>query len=46
VVGITILSGVAYFWRFWRDVLRGSPKPAAEPARRDTYPGDAAVGAK
>jgi len=22
VVGITLVSGVAYFWRFWRDVLR------------------------
>jgi phosphatidylglycerophosphate synthase len=27
VVGLTVLSGVDYFWRFGRGVLRGSPSP-------------------
>jgi phosphatidylglycerophosphate synthase len=25
VVGLTVVSGAAYFWRFWRDVVRSSP---------------------
>lgn len=38
VVGITLVSGGAYFWRFWRDVLRGGGRPATpegEPFARD-----------
>jgi CDP-diacylglycerol--glycerol-3-phosphate 3-phosphatidyltransferase len=27
VVGLTVLSGVDYFWRFGRGILRGSPPP-------------------
>jgi CDP-diacylglycerol---glycerol-3-phosphate 3-phosphatidyltransferase len=27
VVGLTVLSGVDYFWRFGRGILRGSPAP-------------------
>jgi CDP-diacylglycerol--glycerol-3-phosphate 3-phosphatidyltransferase len=27
VVGLTVLSGVEYFWRFGRGVLRGTPSP-------------------
>ncbi len=30
VVGLTVVSGAAYFWRFWRDVVR-SPPPRPQP---------------
>jgi CDP-diacylglycerol--glycerol-3-phosphate 3-phosphatidyltransferase len=29
VVAITLVSGGAYFWRFWKDVLRGGGRTAA-----------------
>lgn len=29
VVALTVVSGAAYFWRFWRDVVRSSPRPLA-----------------
>jgi CDP-diacylglycerol--glycerol-3-phosphate 3-phosphatidyltransferase len=32
VVGLTVLSGVDYFWRFGRGILRGSPPPEPGPA--------------
>jgi CDP-diacylglycerol--glycerol-3-phosphate 3-phosphatidyltransferase len=45
VVGLTVASGIAYFWRFWRDVVRaGSSRPAAGSAS-EPY-GDAALRAK
>ena len=32
VVGLTLVSGVDYFWRFWRDLARpSSRRPAEEP---------------
>jgi CDP-diacylglycerol--glycerol-3-phosphate 3-phosphatidyltransferase len=30
VVGLTVFSGAAYFWRFWTDVVRPSPRPIAQ----------------
>lgn len=29
VVGLTVVSGGAYFWRFWRDVVRPAPRSAS-----------------
>ena len=37
VVGLTVVSGAAYFWRFWTDVVRPSPRPVA-PAEVATRP--------
>ena len=44
VVGLTVVSGAAYFWRFWRDVVRASP-PRPEP-EAGTGPAGAGEGAK
>ena len=27
VVALTVISGAAYFWRFWKDVMRPAPRP-------------------
>jgi len=32
VVIIAIVSGIDYFWSFWREVYRAAPRPAAPPA--------------
>lgn len=44
VVAITVASGVVYFWRFWRDVVRGGAARAV-PEGEASY-GDAALRAK
>jgi len=36
VVGLTVLSGVDYFWRFGRGILRPSPPPAEPTPLRPT----------
>jgi len=36
VVALTVISGAAYFWRFWKDVLRPSPRPPED--RGEPYP--------
>ncbi len=36
VVGLTVLSGVDYFWRFGRGILKGSPAPPEPPSLRPT----------
>jgi CDP-diacylglycerol---glycerol-3-phosphate 3-phosphatidyltransferase len=32
VVALTVVSGAAYFWRFWKDVVRPSPRSVPEDA--------------
>ncbi len=32
VVALTVVSGAAYFWRFWKDVVRPSPRSVPEAA--------------
>ncbi|MBI3931890.1 MAG: CDP-diacylglycerol--glycerol-3-phosphate 3-phosphatidyltransferase [Acidobacteria bacterium] len=39
VVVLALISGVDYFHRFWREVLRPSPRPASD---RDAYDGSKA----
>jgi CDP-diacylglycerol--glycerol-3-phosphate 3-phosphatidyltransferase len=41
VVGLTVISGAAYFWRFWRDVVRPAPRPAPQ-GTGETYSENAA----
>jgi CDP-diacylglycerol--glycerol-3-phosphate 3-phosphatidyltransferase len=36
VVGLTVVSGGVYFWRFWRDVVRPSPRSASPEETRGT----------
>jgi CDP-diacylglycerol--glycerol-3-phosphate 3-phosphatidyltransferase len=36
VVGLTLVSGVDYFWRFWRDLSRPSSRRAGEEERYTT----------
>ena len=40
VVGLTVLSGAQYFWRFWKDVLRPASRRTAEedaPVAKEAY---------
>jgi phosphatidylglycerophosphate synthase len=30
VVALTVVSGADYFWRFWKDVVRPSPRLASD----------------
>jgi phosphatidylglycerophosphate synthase len=38
VVALALVSGVDYFQRFWRDVLRSTPRPAGETRTAESGP--------
>lgn len=38
VVILAVVSGVDYFWSFWRELYRTSPRPAAPPAPAASAP--------